>query len=402
MIARVAAAALALLLVCGAMQGAPARAHRVPEPDLLPLGYQPPPNSDEAGLWLMSEQAEHAFKTSPLLVRDAALNAYVKGVVCKLVPDRCDAIRVYILDVPYFNAAMMPNGVMQVWTGLLLRAHNEAQLAFILGHEISHYTHRHSVNQWRRLRNTSTFLAFFSLAAAGAGVGIAGSVAQLAAVGALLSYSRGEENEADTAGEDLAIAAGYDPAEAGKLWQEEGEEEKADPLTDREFAFLRTHPESKDRMQTLAERAEKAKAAGGTWLLGEDPYHLAVAPFRAAWFEEDLTLGKYERSLCLLRRLAVEDPDSALVRFYIGEVHRRRNGKGDSENAMAAYRQAVELGPDKGMPAAAWRGLGLVAMKAGDKASARDAFTHYLAAAPQAGDRAMVELYLNRVQEPSQ
>jgi beta-barrel assembly-enhancing protease len=402
MIARAAAAALALLLVCGAVQGAPARPHRVPEPDLLPLGYQPPPNSDEAGLWLMSEQAEKSFKTSPLLVRDAALNAYVKGVVCKLVPGRCDAIRVYILDMPYFNAAMMPNGVMQVWTGLLLRAHNEAQLAFILGHEISHYTHRHSINQWRRLRNTSTFLAFFSLAAAGAGVGIAGSVAQLAAVGALLSYSRDEESEADAAGEDLAIAAGYDPAEAGKLWQEEGEEEKADPVTDREFAFLRTHPESKDRMQTLTGRAEKAKAAGGTWELGEDPYHHAVAPLRAVWFEEDLALGKYERSLCLLRRLAVEDPDSALVRFYIGEVHRRRNGKGDSENAMAAYRQAVELGPDKGMPVAAWRGLGLVAMKAGDKAGARDAFTHYLAAAPQAGDRAMVELYLNRVQEPSQ
>jgi len=394
------AACIALLLMANNVSAATKHA-AAPEPELLPLGYQPPPNSDEAGLWFESDQAEKVLRGSPLLVRDPQLNAYVRSIVCKLEPERCDAIRIYILDVPYFQASMAPNGSMQVWTGLLLRARSEAQLAFVLGHEISHYTHRHTIDQWRRMRNTSGFLAFFNIATAPFTAGLAGLAVTAAAIGSLMSYSRDEEREADTAGLQLVIKAGYDPGEAGQIWNAENDEEKADPLNDKDFAYFRTHPESDERMQTLTRAADEAKMANTAWTLGDEAYHKAMAPFRAAWFEQNLALGRYERSLCLLHRLAIEEPDSAQVRYYIGEVHRRRNGKGDAENAMAAYRQAIDLGPDNGAPAAAWRGLGIVAMKAGDKATARDAFKAYLAAAPDAGDRAMVELYLTRVQEPN-
>jgi beta-barrel assembly-enhancing protease len=325
----------------------------------------------------------------------------VKGVICKVAPDRCDSIRLYIVDIPHFNASMFPNGAMQVWTGLLLRVRNEAQLAFVLGHEISHYTHRHTIDQYRRIRNTATFVSFFSVAAAGAGVGVVGLAAQLTALAALMSYSRDEEREADAAGFDLAVKAGYEPSDAGILWKSISEEEQSDPLSKDNDRYFSTHPEDTERMQTLNKRAAEVKknAADAAWQQSEDALHKAITSFRPQWFEEELTLGKYERSLCLLHRLAIEEPDSALIRYYIGEVHRRRNGKGDSENALAAYRQAIDLGAEKGMPAATWRGLGLVAMKSGDKKTARDAFTQYLAAAPQAGDRAMVELYLTRVQE---
>lgn len=393
------AACCALLLTATDVSAAARRAAPQPEPDLLPVGYQPAANSDEAGLWMESEQAEKNFRSSPRLVRDAALNAYVKGVVCKLVPDRCETIRIYILDVPYFNASMYPNGAMQVWTGLLLRARNEAQLAFVLGHEISHYTHRHTIDQWRRVRNTSGFLAFFSIATAPFTAGLAGLAAMAAAYGSLMSFSRDEEREADSAGLELIIKAGYDPGEAGLMWKAEGDEEKADPLNEKDFAYFRTHPESDERMQVLTALADKAKAPGTHWNLGTDTFNQILGPFRVSWFEDNLALARYDRSLALLHRLAIEQPDSALVRYYIGEVHRRRNGKGDADNAIAAYRQAIELGTEKGMPVSAWRGLGIVAMKTGDKATAREAFQNYLTAAPSAGDKAMVELYLTRVQE---
>ena len=392
-------AACCAVLLMAANAPAATKHAAAPEPKLLPIGYQPPPDSDEAGLWYESDQTEKALRGSPLLVRDPALNAYVRGIVCKLEPERCDAIRIYILDVPYFQAMMAPNGSMQIWTGLLLRAHSEAQLAFVLGHEISHYTHRHTIDQWRRMRNTSGFLAFFNIATAPFTAGLAGLAVTVAALGSLMSYSRDEEREADAAGLQLIIKAGYDPNEAGLIWQAENEEEKSDPLNEKDFAYFRTHPESDERMHTLTQAADEAKKSGATWALGDADYRKAMAPFRTAWFEQNLALGRYDRSLCLLHRLAVEDPDSALVRYFIGEVHRRRNGKGDAENAVAAYRQAIELGADKGMPIAAWRGLGIVAMKTGDKAAARDAFTHYLEAAPSAGDKAMVEMYLSRVQE---
>jgi predicted Zn-dependent protease len=389
-----------LLLLTGGPLAAARHAAPPPEPDILPVGYQPPINSDEAGLWMAADQAEKGFRTSPLLVRDPALNAYVKGVVCKLAPDRCESIRIYILDVPYFNAAMFPNGTMIVWTGLLLRLHSESELAFVLGHEISHYTHRHTINNWRRVRNTSSFLAFFNIATAPFTMGLGGLAALAAAYGSLMSYSRDEEREADAAGADLAIKAGYDPGEASLVWKAEGDEEKADPLNDKEFAYFRTHPESDERMHTLAGIAAAAHPpAASPWMVGTDEFLKATAPLRAGWFEQNLALGNYERSLWLFRRLETEAPNSGQVKFYIGEAHRRRNGPGDSDNALAAYRQAISLGPDNGTPAAAWRGLGLVSMKAGNKATAAEAFKSYLAAAPDAGDRAMVELYLSRVQE---
>ncbi len=88
--------------------------------DMPAPGYQPDAASMEGGLWMVSDHAEKNLQISPLLVKDTALNAYVRGVVCKLAADRCGSIRLYIMEVPHFNAYMMPNGAMVVWTGLSL------------------------------------------------------------------------------------------------------------------------------------------------------------------------------------------------------------------------------------------------------------------------------------------
>ena len=56
------------------------------------------------------------------------------------------------MNRPAFNASIAANGYMEVWSGLLLRVDDEAQLAFVLGHEIGHYRERHSVALMRTLR----------------------------------------------------------------------------------------------------------------------------------------------------------------------------------------------------------------------------------------------------------
>ncbi|WP_297831558.1 M48 family metallopeptidase, partial [Thermomonas sp.] len=115
-------------------------------------GTSQPASGDEAELWYAMERAETELKRSPLLVRDPALNAYVRGVACKVAGDQCDNIRVYIVDVPQFNASMAPNGMLVLWTGALLRMRDEAELAFVLGHETGHFTARHSLQQWRKMK----------------------------------------------------------------------------------------------------------------------------------------------------------------------------------------------------------------------------------------------------------
>jgi predicted Zn-dependent protease len=365
--------------------------------DLPPItpGYKPAADSDEGGLWMMADQSEQSFKTSPALVKDAALNAYIDGLVCKLAKDHCADIRVYVLDIPYFNAAMSPNGAMQVWTGLLLRAHNEAQLACVLGHEISHYELRHTVAEWRRARDTTGAMAVIAIVTAGAGVGLVGSLANLAAMSSLMSYSRDEERAADSYGQDMAYAAGYDPSECATLWREQMAEDQADPQHSDNFQFLKSHPATDERLETMQKRAaDVAAAASGHVRAGTESFRAAMTAFRSQWLNEELARAHYAESIVLVQELLKAEPNSAEFEFYLGEVYRQRNAPDDSTRALTAYRTSVALGS---APPSVYRGLGLTEMKAGDKTDARDDFKHYLTAAPAADDRAMVQFYLTQL-----
>ena len=146
---------------------------------------RPAPGSDEAELWYAMERAETELKRSPLLVRDPALNAYVRDVACKVAADQCGNIRVYIVDVPQFNASMAPNGMLVLWSGALLRMRDEAELAFVLGHETGHFSARHSLRQWRKLKTASAWLGAFQIVAYGAGAGAVAELGTLAGTAAL-------------------------------------------------------------------------------------------------------------------------------------------------------------------------------------------------------------------------
>jgi predicted Zn-dependent protease len=205
------------------------------------------PSSDEAGLWMYMDRIEDRLKTSGRLVTDPELNAYVRQIVCKLDQVHCSDIRIYIVDTPHFNASMAPNGCLQVWTGLILRAQNEAQLAYVLGHEMAHYLRRHSLQQWRTVRNTSNVLSFLSLATAAAGVGFAGDLAQLIAMGAIFAYSRDQEREADDIGFEMMAHVGYEPVQASRIWGDLLAEEGEAGEKSGKSIFFAAHPTTKDR-----------------------------------------------------------------------------------------------------------------------------------------------------------
>ena len=158
-----------------------------PVTDVEP-GQRPPLESEEAGFWMQMDRVEERVRTSGRVVRDEDLNAYVREILCRLVEDYCGDIRFYIVRHPYFNASMGPNGAMQIWTGLLLRVQNEAQLAAVLGHELTHYLRRHTLQRWRDIRAKTDALVFVQLATAVAGVGIVGTFAQLAALGSIQAF----------------------------------------------------------------------------------------------------------------------------------------------------------------------------------------------------------------------
>lgn len=359
----------------------------------LTPGYRPAKETDEAGLWMVMDQAEAKLRRSPSVVKDKGLHDYLQSVVCRLTPEHCPFIRLYPVRTAHFNATMAPNGVMQVWTGLLLRCRNEAQLAYILGHEISHYVQRHSLQRWRHIRGTGNAVVVLQLVTAGAGVGLAGDIASLVALSSIFSYSRAHEREADKAGLALVAAAGYDPHEAAKAWQgllEERETEDGKEKT----VFFATHPPMKERIGNLRKQAEALGGQAGLEL-GAGRYGKAIEGYRAIWLQDEIRRGQGKQSAVLLRRLAKENAGDGLLRFYQGELLRRKGERKDTLEAIGFYRQAIDTGT---APPQVYRALGFAFWDLDKTDQAVANFRTYLATHPAADDREMILSYLEELQ----
>lgn len=381
---------LAVLLTCATCATPPDAP--VAFPDIQP-GQRPSLDSDEAGLWMQMDRVEARLRTSGQLITETGLNTYVREVMCRLTGPRCADIRIYIVETPHFNASMAPNGTMQVWTGLLLRAQNEAQLAFVLGHEFGHYLRRHSLQIWRDLRSKSDSLAFFRVLSAAAGIGFAGDLGQLIALSSLYAFSRDNEREADEVGFELMAKAGYDPREAFRVWEallkEQAASKKRGPAI-----FLATHPSPEERIETLKSRAEQAMTGRQTPVVGKQRLLMTIQPFRSAFFRDELRRREFKETQVLLDRLFDNGSGLGELHFFQGELYRLRADPDDEQKAITAYQKAVAL-PDA--PAEAHRALGLLLTRAGDKAGARSAFARYLEIRPQADDREMISEYLKKL-----
>lgn len=372
-------------------------------------GQRPQMDTDEAGLWMVMDRVEQRLRTSGRVLsyatlsdtglnevdRDSArLDAYVREIVCKLAGPYCPDIRVYVVHTPHFNATMAPNGAMQVWTGLILRADNEAQLAYVLGHELGHYLRRHTLQRWRDARSKTDFLAYFNLMAAGAGVGYAGLIADLIALGSIYKFSRDNEREADEMGVELMVKAGYDPREAPKIWEALLKEREA--AEDSEgFIFFSTHPPTEERIETLRALAEKAVAGGGQWIVGEDRFLAATLPLRATLLRDDLRLREFARSQVVLDRLFESSIGPGELHFFQGELYRLRGDQGDESKAIAACQKALQF---TDAPAETHRTLGLLLLRGGEKAKARSSLEAYLQLRPDAEDREIIKAHLRQLQ----
>lgn len=354
------------------------------------LAYIPPPkfgrpdlSSDEGGIWAMMEREEKNLRRSGLLLRDERLNRYVQALACSLGGDHCGDIRVYVVRTPQFNANMAPNGSMQVWSGLLLRVANEAQLAAVIGHEIGHYLQRHSLARLRDIRDKAALGQVLGL------FGVAGLVGQIAVQASAFAYQRDHEREADRIGAVLMHRAGYSVEESAKVWdgmlqemraKQEGEISSISPL----FA---THPPTPERRDTLSGIA--IQLPGG--VAGTENYASYVSPFLEDWCEDEIKRRQFAESITLFTRLLASSPMTSLMQCYRGEAYRLRSSPGDDELALKDYRQIVQ----NGQPVAkAYRGIGLIERQRQRRAEAGQAFRRYLELSPGAPDAGLIRSYL--------
>lgn len=351
-------------------------------------GERPAIETDEAGYWMVMDQAEEQLRTSGNLVRDPELQAYLEQVTSRLVPEYSKDIRIYLVRVPHFNASMAPNGAMQIWTGLLLRVENEAQLAAVIGHEIGHYLRRHTLQRMRDVIGTTSALVFVRMAAAVAGVAPVGDLIQIGAVAGIQAFSRDQEREADGYGIALMTRAGYDPREAAKVWERLIAEQEADKEGSKPFMFLATHPASKERYKALRELGEGiVSRTGETFQLGEESYRQAVASHRQDYLRDELNLRNYDRSEKLLQLLTENQNDQDELSYFKGELYRLRGREGDAERALAEYKKAACSGSP--LPEM-YRAMGLLYSRSEKKQEAIEAFQAYLQNCTDCEDRQMI------------
>lgn len=357
-------------------------------------GEKPAIDSDEAGLWLQSEKVEKSVRESGKVVTDPALNSYVKGIICKLEPEYCDDIRLYIVKTAGMNAMMAPHGAMYVWTGTFLRLENEAQLASLLGHELAHYRLRHSVQRWRETRATLDGLAFFAVATAGVGLLPLAGAGILVAEDNITSFSRENEREADAIGFDSMVSAGYDPKEAAKIWALSVKEKEASNLKRRSF-FGATHPQSAERAETLRQKAGGIVEGSDSFVVGRERYIAEIRPFRRAWLEQEVKYSDFGRGLVVVDHMLEKDPDAGDLFFAKGEILRRRDSDGDLEKAVEAYQRALSTNDS---PIETYRSLGLAQWSLDRKKDAAEAFEGYLIRNPEASDHLIIKSYIEQLQ----
>jgi predicted Zn-dependent protease len=359
----------------------------------MPARFQQPDvTTDEGGLWAFMDRAEARLRRSPFLVDRHELQDYVAAVACQLAGDHCPDIRSYLVRSPFFNASMAPNGMLQIWSGLLLRMANEAQLAAIIGHEIGHYVARHGVERLRDARSRAAFGQFLGmfLGAAGAGGAAVGFLGQLALIAGMFAYSRENEIQADEIGLELMIRAGYAPREAPRIWQQLVDELKGDPANEATSGSIlfATHPAPSDRLDKLAALARAMPAEGK---LGEAAFAQAIRPIRRDLLLDELKRRRPGETLVLLDRLSNENPHDGELLYFKGEAYRQRDLAGDQDKGLAAYQAALATGS---APPEVHRSLGLVQQKAGQKEAARQSFGTYLQLKPDAEDAELIRSYV--------
>ncbi len=197
--------------------------------------------------------AEVSKKYRP--VRDAELSAYIGNIGQKLSkqPQADGASFPYsftLVQENSINAFALPGGPTFVHSGLILAADNEAQLAGVLAHEISHVALRHGTHQATKSMGLQLALGLF-----GATVGGDTLLGQLAQAGVafgansvLLKYSRDAEKQADLLGAQIMAGAGYNPLEMARFFEKLEAEGGA-----RGPQFLSDHPNPGKRVAYVQE-----------------------------------------------------------------------------------------------------------------------------------------------------
>jgi Zn-dependent protease with chaperone function len=152
------------------------------------------------------------------------------------------------------NAFALPGGYVFINRGAIEAADNEAQLAGVMAHEISHVALRHGTNQASKAELSQGAVGILgALSGGGVGGALITQLGSFAAGGVLLRYSRTAETQADVSGTQVLYDSGYDPRAMAQFFEKLQAETKGKNPPE----FFSDHPNPDHRLERVDEEIQK-------------------------------------------------------------------------------------------------------------------------------------------------
>ena len=218
----------------------------LPNPGQVSLSRQ---QQEQLGLKAMSE----VYQQMPVLPDSSPVTRYVQELGRKLqqvIPQQYSwPYQFHVVEQKEINAFALPGGPIFINVGTITAADNEAELAGVMAHEMSHVYMQHSAKQMKQNVGPSIVAGLGQILGqmiGGVGGAIAAIGGQLGGGMWSMKYSRGDEAQADEVGAIIMWKAGYNPKAMAEFFQKlEKEGGPGGPQ------FLSDHPNPGNRVQAV-------------------------------------------------------------------------------------------------------------------------------------------------------
>ena len=228
------------------------------------FGCRTVPMTERSQLMLSSEESENAqgvsaygeYKAKYKVSSNAEYTAALQrcGEAIKKVAERDDFNWEFVLfDSPIENAFCLPGGKVAFYSGIVDKMNNEAEMAFVMSHEVAHAIARHGGESvsWEQLRTLGGLLVSIGFGSDAANT-IYSAGTQL---GVTLPFSRSNEAEADYMGLLLMAKAGYNPDAAPAFWKRFTSGQSSSAVE----GLLSTHPTDESRIKAMEDNLPAAR-----------------------------------------------------------------------------------------------------------------------------------------------
>lgn len=208
--------------------------------------------------WEAYKKAEEENKNSVVI---HSMNSIVTRI-CNANHIDKNAIKIHVLNKDDINAFALPNGHLIVYSGLILDAENQEELAGVISHEIAHIELHHVM---KKLVREVGFSVLVSMTTGNGGTEIIKETLKLLSSSA---FDRNLEKEADLTAVDYLLNSKINPEPfADFLYRLSDKEHEATKY----LTWISTHPDSKERAEYIMEHS-RDKTVNYTPILAEETW----------------------------------------------------------------------------------------------------------------------------------